>query len=98
MAYLLLPFPILSCSNDEITNSGVPENLTVEVQADRNNPKTFIIQATADNVIKYDFQTAGADEAIEKTLREHLDLHSFRVESIKLRLEPMAKSGYSSKK
>ena len=66
MAYLLLPFPILSYNNYEITDSRVPENLNLEVQAERNNTKTFIIQATADNVIKYDFRMAGTDEAIEK--------------------------------
>ena len=66
IAFLLLLFPTSSCSNNEVTDSPVPENLTVEVQADSENPKKFIIQATAENVIEYDFRMAGDEEALEK--------------------------------
>jgi beta-glucanase (GH16 family) len=62
---LLFLFSVLSCGNAEIADSNLPNNLTVEVQADSDNPKTYTIQASAENTVEYDFRMADADEAIE---------------------------------
>lgn len=63
--FLLNLFLVLSCGNAEITDSNLPNNLTVEVQADSDNPKTYTIQASAENTVEYDFRMAGDENPIE---------------------------------
>lgn len=66
LSFTLSLFLFLSCSEKEAEDPGVPQNLTVQVQVDSNNPKKFFIQATAEKAVEYDFRMADAGEALEK--------------------------------
>jgi len=63
---LVFTFLILcACDDDEMTNTGDPSNLVVEVEVADDESGWVYIQAHADNAVEFELRVGSDDEAVE---------------------------------